>query len=123
MACPTPRQLLDSRLLHAGPTESLPQCYRKRSAPNHDRWIRKLTSAQNCNERRVRSNPMPNGLLRQNYADIPPDQQPNLLRRLMRSYQLLLWLLTSPQPAPLAKSRFVREATRTWRQRPRRAPP
>src|SRR5260370_34198206 len=113
MACPTPRQLLDSRLLHAGPTESLPQCYRKRSAPNHDRWIRKLTSAQNCNERRVRSNPMPNGLLRQNYADIPPDPQPKLLRRLMRSYHLVLLLVRSPQPSSLETSGIRRDATRT----------
>ena len=61
-----------SLLFPARSTEYLPLCYRKRCAPNRDKWILAPANAQNGDALRVQSNPMPSGPLRQDYAQGGP---------------------------------------------------
>src|ERR1700730_8878112 len=88
MAYPALNRLPDSLVFRPRSTRCLQLYHPKRCAPNRGVWLLQPETAQNCDGWRVQSNPMPSGPLQQSHAHTARDWQPNLARRLKRSYYL-----------------------------------
>src|SRR5271165_564596 len=115
---PAPCRLPEGLLFPVRSTEYLPQYYLTRCAPSRGEWLLSPANKKNCGAWRVQSDLMPSGPLQQDYTRGSRDPPPKIAPGLMRSYPSVPLLLRSPRPSARGKRRSLRNATRTWPQKP-----